>query len=70
MHFKVCQPGEIENQIKYGFIKVVKFYNSFKKCLKDNDIEMYSTYNEGESVVAERFMKTLKNKIDKHMTAV
>ena len=31
---------------------------------------MYSTYNEGESVVAERFMKTLKNKIDKHMTAV
>ena len=48
-----------------------KFYNSsFKKWLKDNDIEMYSTHNEGKSVVAERFIKTLKNKIDKHMTAV
>ena len=33
-----------------------EFYNScFKKWLKDNDIEMYSIHNEGESVVAERF---------------
>ena len=48
-----------------------EFYSSsFKKWLKDNDIEMYSTHNEGKSVVAERFIKTLKNKIDKHMTAV
>ena len=31
---------------------------------------MYSTYNEGESVVAERFIRTLKNKIFKHMTAI
>ena len=31
---------------------------------------MYSTYNEGKSVVAERFIKTLKNKIYKHITAV
>ena len=31
---------------------------------------MYSTHNEGKSVVAERFIKTLKNKIYKHMTAV
>ena len=31
---------------------------------------MYSTYNEGKSVVAERFIETLKNKIYKHMTAV
>ena len=31
---------------------------------------MYSTYNEGKSVVAERFIKTLKNKIFKHMTAI
>ena len=29
-----------------------------KKWLKDNDIEMYSTHNEGESVVAERFADT------------
>ena len=31
---------------------------------------MYSTYNEGKSVVAERFFKTLKNKLYKHMTAI
>ena len=37
-----------------------EFYNSsFKTWLKDNDIEMYSTYNEGKSVVAERFISTL-----------
>ena len=42
----------------------------FKKWLKDNNIEMYSTHNEGKSVVAERFIGTLKNKICKHMTAI
>ena len=31
---------------------------------------MYSTHNEGNSVVAERFIRTLKNKIYKHMTTV
>ena len=31
---------------------------------------MYSAYNEGKSVVTERFIRTLKNKIFKHMTAV
>ena len=31
---------------------------------------MYSTCNEGKSAVAERFIRTLKNKIFKHMTAV
>ena len=31
---------------------------------------MYSTYNEGKSVVAERFIRTLKNKISKHMIAI
>ena len=31
---------------------------------------MYSTYNEGKSVVAERFIRTLKNKNFKHMTAI
>ena len=31
---------------------------------------MYSTYNEGKSAVAERFIRTLKNKIYKHMTAI
>ena len=31
---------------------------------------MYSTFNEGKSVVAERFIRTLKNKIFKHMTTI
>ena len=31
---------------------------------------MYSTFNEGKSVVAERFIETLKNKIYKHTTAI
>ena len=31
---------------------------------------MYSTYNEGKSVVAERFIRTLKTKLYKHMTAI
>ena len=31
---------------------------------------MYSTYNEGKSVVAERFIRTLKNRLYKHMTAI
>ena len=30
---------------------------------------MYSTYNEGKFVVAERFIRTLKSKIFKHMAA-
>ena len=31
---------------------------------------MYSTYDEGKSVVAERFIRTLKNKLYKHLTAI
>ena len=38
--------------------------------VRKNSIEMYSTHNEGKSVVAERFARTLKNKIYKHMTSV
>ena len=39
-----------------------EFYSkSFKDFLKMNSIEMYSTFNEGKSVVAERFIRTLKN---------
>ena len=44
--------------------------NSFKKWLKDNIIEMYSIHNKGKSVVAERFIRPLKNKIYKYMTSV
>ena len=50
--------------------KASEFYNSsFKKWLKDNNIEMYSIHNEGKSVVAERFIRTLKTKIYKYMTS-
>ena len=46
-----------------------EFYNNvFEKWLSDNNIVMYSTYNEGKSVAAERFIRTLKNKLYKHMT--
>ena len=39
-----------------------EFYNNtFKDFLKINNIEIYSTYNEGKSVVAERFIRK-KNK--------
>ena len=48
-----------------------EFYNqSCKDFLKLNDIEMYSTYNKWKSVVAERFIRTLKSKIFKRMTAI
>ena len=41
-----------------------------KSWLEKNDIEMYSTHNEGKSVIAERFIRTLKNKIYKYMTSI
>ena len=48
-----------------------EFYNSsFKKWLKDKDMEMYLIHNEGKSVVAERFIRTLKTKIYKYMTSI
>ena len=40
-----------------------------QEWLENNDILMYSTHNEGTSVIAERFIKTLKAKIYKKMTA-
>ena len=51
--------------------KGFEFCNShFKKWLKDNSIEMYWTHNEGKSVVAERLVRTIKNKIYKDMTSI
>ena len=41
-----------------------------KSWLQDNDIQIYSTHNEGKSVVAERFIRILKNKIYKYMTSI
>ena len=57
------------NKIWVG--KGSEFYsNSFKKWLKDNDIEMHLIDNEGKYVVTERFIRTLKTKIYKYMTSV
>ena len=56
---------------KYGLIKAVNSITSLlKNRLDHNDIMMYSTRNEGKSVVAERFIRTPKHKIYKHMIAV
>ena len=39
-----------------------ELYNkSIKLWLEKNDLEMYSTHNEGKSVVAERFLRLKKN---------
>ena len=43
-----------------------EFYNRSMK----NAVEMYSTHNEGKSVVAQRFNRTLKNKIYNSMTSI
>ena len=47
-----------------------EFYNKLmQEWLDNNNILMYSTHNEGKSVIAERFIKTLKAKIYKQITA-
>ena len=38
--------------------------------VRKNDIKMYSTHNEGKSVVAERFIRTIKNKIYKNVASI
>ena len=40
---------------------------SLKLCLEKSDIEMYSAHS---SVVAERFIRTLKNKTDEYMISI
>ena len=56
---------------KICVVKGSKFYNSsVKKWLKDNDIKMYSIHNEGTFVVAERFIRALKTKINKYLTSI
>ena len=41
-----------------------------KSWLEKNDIELYSTHNEGKFVVSEKFIRTLKNKIYKYVISV
>ena len=48
-----------------------EFYSrSMESWLEVNDTEMYSTYNEGKSVVVERFIRTLETNIYKYMTSI
>ena len=46
---------------------IIDQWNHF---LQNNNIEMYSTHDEGKSVVAERFIRTIKSKICKYMTSI
>ena len=41
-----------------------------KSWLEKNSMEMYSIHNERKSVVAERFIRTLKSKICKYITSI
>ena len=52
----VDQGGEFYNNLLKGFLKI-------------NNTEMYSAQNEGKSVIGERFIRTLKTKVFKQMTA-
>ena len=69
--FQIILKQSIKKPNKIWVDKRFEFYNAyFKKWLRDNDIVMYSTHNEGKSVVAERFIRTLKSKISKYMTSI
>ena len=60
-----CKPSKI------WVDKSTEFYNKpMKSWLEKNAIERYSTPNERKSVVAEKFIRTLKNKIYKYMTSI
>ena len=48
-----------------------EFFNrSTKSWSEKNDVEMYSAHNEGKSIFSERFIRTIKNKIYKHMNSI
>ena len=69
--FQIILKQSNEKPNKIWVDKGSEFYNAyFKIWLRDNDIVMYSTHNEGKSVVAERFIRTLKSKIYKYMTSI
>ena len=66
---KIISKGRKQNKIWVDHGR--EFYSKlFKRFLKINAIEMYSTYNKGKSVVTERFIRTLKNKIFEYTRAV
>ena len=69
--FQIVLNKSKRKPVKKWVGKGSEFYNiSIKLLFQDNDIELYSTHNEGKSVVAERFIRSLKNNIYKHMTSI
>ena len=50
--------------------KSKEFYNRSMKWLQDNNKKMYSTHSEGKSVLADKFIRTLKNLIYKYMPSL
>ena len=60
-----CKPNKIQVD------KASEYYNMLMKSwLQHNNIEIYSTHNEGKSVVAERLIRTVKTKIYKYMISI
>ena len=71
MHFKISFDDLMGKPNKIWVDKGSEFYNrSLKSWLQDNGIAIYSIHNHRKSVVAERFIKTVKNKIYKYMTSI
>ena len=68
--FQRILDGSNQTPNKVWLDKGSEFYNrSVESWLEDNDTEMYSTHKKGKSFVAERLIKTLKNKMYKYMTS-
>ena len=62
----LCESNRKPNKIWID--KGTKYYNqSIELWLEKNAVTRYSRHNEGKSVVPQRFIRTLKNKIYKHM---
>ena len=63
-----------ESNHKPNKIRVDKgseFYNrSVRSIFQNNDMKMFSVHNEGKFVIAERFIRTVKNKISKCTVSV
>ena len=64
---KILNKYRCKTWFKKPFDKGSKFH---KNCLQNNNIEIDSTHNEGKSIVAERFIRNLKNNIKKHVISI
>ena len=55
---------------KYGVDKGSDFYNRSIKSWLKTDIKMHSVHNEEKSVVVEKFIRNLKNKVYKQISSI